>query len=219
MKHVVTGVLIGVLLGAAAGGILGGAVGAFTTYAKSSGDEAVFAAVMGFVVSGFLGAIPGGVLGGVLGLVVGLSRRESAHRALTQQAAEGNLPLNPRLFADPSAAVSAAAASSMSPGHWIGTLGESLETRVEVQSIEQVRDVDAEKDVRWLHRLVTPQGHGLRWLSNYDRNLAAGNRIVLTGTVKDHTWADRSSVTEVWYCKARKDPNPWPASTPAELDW
>ena len=130
-------------------------------------------------------------------------------------AAREALAANPELFGS---APVASAAPAVPQGHWIGTVGESLETRAEVQNVELVRDVYAEKDLRWLHRLVTPQSHALQWLANNDRGLASGDRIVLRGTVKDHTWASDGSVTEVWYCQARKDANPWPESATATVD-
>lgn len=208
MKYVVKGLLLGVLIGAAAGGILFGSFGALLTFTKNDGEQALVAALFGFAVAGFYGAIPGGVLGGIGGVVVGLIRRAMANSAAARQA----LAANPELFGS---APVASAAPSVPQGHWIGTVGESLETRAEVQNVELVRDVFAEKDLRWLHRLVTPQGHALQWLANNDRGLAAGDRIVLRGTVKDHTWASDGSVTEVWYCQARKDANPWPESATA----
>lgn len=211
MKYVVKGLLLGVLIGAAAGGILFGAFGALMTLSSSHGERALLSALLGFAVAGFYGAIPGGVLGGIGGLIVGLIRRAMANSAAERQA----LAMSPQLV---TSAPMAPAAPSVPQGHWIGTVGESLETRADVQSVELVRDVYAEKDLRWLHRLVTPQGHALQWLANNDRGLAAGDRIVLRGTVKDHTWADGGSVTEVWYCQARKDPNPWPESADATGD-
>ncbi|MGO2536902.1 MAG: hypothetical protein ACTH8W_12110, partial [Brachybacterium tyrofermentans] len=211
MKYVVKGLLFGVLIGAAAGGILFGAFGALMTLSSSHGERALLSALLGFAVAGFYGAIPGGVLGGIGGLIVGLIRRAMANSAAERQV----MAMSPQLF---TSAPMAPAAPSVPQGHWIGTVGETLEARADVQSVELVRDVYAEKDLRWLHRLVTPQNHALHWLSNNDRGLAAGDRIVLRGTVKDHTWADHGSVTEVWYCQARKDPNPWPESADAAGD-
>ncbi|MGP9680874.1 AAA family ATPase [Brachybacterium sp. AOP3-A1-3] len=211
MKYVVKGLLLGLLIGAAAGGILFGSFGALLTFTKNDGGQALGAALFGFAVAGFYGAIPGGVLGGIGGVVVGLIRRAMANSAAAREA----LAANPELFGS---APVASAAPAVPQGHWIGTVGESLETRAEVQNVELVRDVYAEKDLRWLHRLVTPQGHALQWLANNDRGLAAGDRIVLRGTVKDHTWASEGSVTEVWYCQARKDSNPWPEPARATVD-
>ncbi|MGP5088580.1 AAA family ATPase [Brachybacterium tyrofermentans] len=211
MKYVVKGLLLGLLIGAAAGGILLGSFGALLTFTKNDGGQALAAVLFGFAVAGFYGAIPGGVLGGIGGVVVGLIRRAMANSAAERQAQA----VSPQLF---SSAPMASAAPAVPQGHWIGAVGESLETRAEVQGVELVRDVFAEKDLRWLHRLVTPQGHALQWLANNDRGLTAGDRIVLRGTVKDHTWASDGSVTEVWFCQARKDANPWPEPASASGD-
>ncbi len=200
MKHVVRGVLFGLLIGAVAGGIPFGLIGMLSTLSSGHGEPIWMVGLFGFAVAGFYGAIPGGVLGGIVGLIVGLIRRAAANRP----------PAYPVAVASPPPHVPVAAPAAPQ-GHWIGVVGERLETRAEVKSVEPFHDVFAEKDLRWLHRLVTPQGHALRWLSNSNRGLAAGDRIVLRGTVKDHTWADGESVTEVWYCQARKDASGWPS--------
>lgn len=200
MKDVVRGVLFGLLIGAVAGGIPFGLIGMLSTLSSGQGEPVWMVGLFGFAVAGFYGAIPGGVLGGIVGLIVGLIRRASASRP----------PAYPVAMASPPSDVPVAA-PAVPEGHWIGVVGERLETRAEVKSVEPFHDVFAEKDLRWLHRLVTPQGHALRWLSNSNRGLAAGDRIVLRGMVKDHTWAEGESVTEVWYCQARKDASGWPS--------
>ncbi|WP_209372080.1 AAA family ATPase [Brevibacterium renqingii] len=201
MKHVVRGVLFGLLIGAVAGGIPFGLIGMLSTLSSGHGEPIWMVGLFGFAVAGFYGAIPGGVLGGIVGLIVGLIRRAAANRP----------PAYPVAMVSPPPS-EPAAAPAVPQGHWIGVVGESLETRAEIKSVEPFHDVFAEKDLRWRHRLVTPQGHALRWLSNSNRGLVAGDRIVLRGTVKDHTWADGESVTEVWYCQARKDASGWPSS-------
>lgn len=201
MKHVVKGALLGLLFGAIAGGVPFGLIGMFSVLANAQGEPMWAVGLLGFAMAGCYGAIPGGVLGGVVGLIVGLIRRAAANRP----------PVYP-VVARPQPAPGPAAVPLMPQGHWIGVLGENLETRAEVQNMEPVHDPFAEKELRWLHRLVTPQGHALRWLSNTNRGLSAGDRVVLRGTVKDHTWADGGSVTEVWYCQVRKDTRNWPSS-------
>ena len=193
MKHVVKGVLLGLLIGVVVGGVPFGLIGMLATLSGGHGEPIWMAGLLGFLVAGFYGAVPGGVVGGVIGLVVGLIRRAVANRPSAH--AVTFAPAPPPGPVDPPAPPR---------GHWIGTVGESLETRAEVTSVEPFHDVFAERDLRWLHRLVTPQGHVLRWLSNSNRGLSPGDRTVLRGTVKDHTWAEGESVTEVWYCQVKK---------------
>lgn len=204
MNRVVKGLLFGILIGGLVGAVPLGLVGSFTVLSSTPPEPRWAAALLGFAIGGFYGAIPGVALGGVIGLVVGLIRRSAANRASALLAmANTEPPSTPTL----------ATAPSLPQGHWVGVVGESLETRAAVQSVEPIHDPFAEREERWLHRLVTPQGHALRWLSNSNRGHSAGSRLLLRGTVKGHTWADGQSVTEVWYCQTRDDYSAWPPAS------
>lgn len=187
--------LIGVFVGALIVGVPAGFIGLTLVSGQPEAEPRWLAGLLGFLTTGVIGAVPGGIAGGVGGLIVAAVRR-------TRSA----IPYSAAPFAYQSAALLPATEPPLQ-GYWIGTIGESLETRATVDSVEPVRDPYAHRELRWLHRLKTPTQHRLRWLANHDRGLSAGDKIVLEGTVKDHTWADAGSVTEMWHCRTRKDTN------------
>lgn len=185
---------LGTIIGALILGVPVGFMGMTLVLAQPEPEPRWVAGLLGFLVSALVGAIPGGIVGGIVGLIVAAVRRSRTMTAHQVASYDIPLPVAPDLQEAPAVA-----------GYWIGTIGQSLETRATVDSVEPVRDPYAERDLRWLHRLTTPSEHRLRWLANRDRGLSAGDRIVLQGTVKDHIWADAGSVTEMWHCRSRTD--------------
>lgn len=190
------------------GGLAMGLFGVLTTMDTAVNQPSTVAAlVLAFLVAGTIGALMAGTIIGIPLAVVGMIRRSAAERAqamapLTYQ------PDGP-----------GAASAGGSRAFWIGAPGQSLDTRATVLSVSLYSDPFAERAVRHLHWLRTPEGHVLRWLANDPRGLSTGDEIILRGTVKDHTWdSNGEPITEVWYCQTRPAPrenSPGSANSPS----